>query len=73
VFTKSVHYALEDLAVSGYDVISLDWTMDPKQSRLDKHGINYLSLDVEGEEDKLGYLQSASIPSIRHLPNIQIN
>lgn len=34
VFTKSVHYALEDLAVSGYDVISLDWTMDPKQSRL---------------------------------------
>ena len=36
MFAKSVHYALEELATSGYDVISLDWTMEPNQSRLDK-------------------------------------
>ena len=33
VFAKGAHYALEDLADSAYDVIGLDWTMDPKEAR----------------------------------------
>ena len=33
VFAKRAHYALPDLASSGYDVIQIDWTMDPKDAR----------------------------------------
>lgn len=33
VFAKGGHYGLEQLAKSGYDVVGLDWTMDPKLSR----------------------------------------
>ncbi|KAJ3004117.1 hypothetical protein HKX48_001414 [Thoreauomyces humboldtii] len=33
IFARGAHYALEDLTDVGYDVISLDWTMDPKGSR----------------------------------------
>jgi len=29
-----VHYGLEDLVETEYDVIGLDWTMDPKAARL---------------------------------------
>lgn len=37
IFAKGAHYALEDLADSGYDVIGLDWTIDPTEAR-DKVG-----------------------------------
>ncbi|XP_059468498.1 uroporphyrinogen decarboxylase [Neocloeon triangulifer] len=33
VFAKGAHYALEELSKCGYDVISLDWTMDPELAR----------------------------------------
>jgi uroporphyrinogen decarboxylase len=33
VFAKGAWYALEDIAASDYDVISLDWTHDPVQAR----------------------------------------
>ena len=33
VFAKGGHYALEKLAQSGYDVVGLDWTMDPQKAR----------------------------------------
>jgi len=33
VFAKGAWYALEDLAKSEYNVISLDWTHDPEQAR----------------------------------------
>ncbi|MEZ4701929.1 MAG: uroporphyrinogen decarboxylase [Rhodothermales bacterium] len=33
VFAKGAHYALDDLADTGYDVIGLDWTMDPRAAR----------------------------------------
>ncbi len=33
VFARGSHYALEDLEKTSYDVVSLDWTMDPKQAR----------------------------------------
>ena len=33
IFAKGAWYALEDLAQSDYDVISLDWTHDPAQAR----------------------------------------
>ncbi|CAB3375692.1 Hypothetical predicted protein [Cloeon dipterum] len=33
IFAKGAHYALEELSKCGYDVVSLDWTLDPEQSR----------------------------------------
>ena len=33
VFAKGAHYALESLSESGYNVVGLDWTMDPGQAR----------------------------------------
>ena len=33
VFAKDVHFALEELADSGYEVVSLDWTIKPKHAR----------------------------------------
>ncbi|HMB90299.1 MAG TPA: uroporphyrinogen decarboxylase [Rhodothermales bacterium] len=33
VFAKGAHYALEALGQSGYEVVGLDWTMDPRQAR----------------------------------------
>jgi len=33
VFAKGAHYALEELGKSKYDVIGLDWTIDPKIAR----------------------------------------
>nr|XP_022313045.1 uncharacterized protein LOC111118050 [Crassostrea virginica] len=33
VFAKDVHFALEDLSNSGYEVISIDWTIKPTHAR----------------------------------------
>lgn len=33
VFAKDVHFALEDLSNSGYDVVSIDWTIKPTHAR----------------------------------------
>lgn len=33
IFAKGAWYALEDLADIGYDVVSLDWTIDPQYAR----------------------------------------
>ena len=33
VFAKGAHYALEALGQSGYEVVGLDWTMDPRRAR----------------------------------------
>uniref|UniRef100_A0A8C5SFW4 Uroporphyrinogen decarboxylase n=1 Tax=Laticauda laticaudata TaxID=8630 RepID=A0A8C5SFW4_LATLA len=33
IFAKNAHYALEDLAQSGYEVVSLDWTTCPQEAR----------------------------------------
>ncbi len=33
VFARGAHYALDALAAAGYDVVSLDWTMDPRRAR----------------------------------------
>uniref|UniRef100_A0A7M4FIS7 Uroporphyrinogen decarboxylase n=1 Tax=Crocodylus porosus TaxID=8502 RepID=A0A7M4FIS7_CROPO len=33
VFAKDAHYALEELAQSGYDVVGLDWTIQPREAR----------------------------------------
>ena len=33
VFAKGANYALEDLAGAGYDVVGLDWTINPKEAR----------------------------------------
>uniref|UniRef100_A0A673H1D9 Uroporphyrinogen decarboxylase n=1 Tax=Sinocyclocheilus rhinocerous TaxID=307959 RepID=A0A673H1D9_9TELE len=34
VFAKDGHYGLEDLSESGYEVVSLDWTTDPRSARI---------------------------------------
>uniref|UniRef100_A0A674NAZ4 Uroporphyrinogen decarboxylase n=1 Tax=Takifugu rubripes TaxID=31033 RepID=A0A674NAZ4_TAKRU len=33
VFAKDAHYALEDLSQSHYEVVGLDWTIDPQSAR----------------------------------------
>ncbi|KAF7659013.1 hypothetical protein LDENG_00004460 [Lucifuga dentata] len=33
VFAKDAHYALEDLSQSHYEVVGLDWTIDPRSAR----------------------------------------
>lgn len=33
IFAKGAHYALEDLGVSGYEVVGVDWTVDPAEAR----------------------------------------
>nr|XP_020638982.1 uroporphyrinogen decarboxylase [Pogona vitticeps] len=33
IFAKDAHYALEDLAQSGYEVVGLDWTIRPEDAR----------------------------------------
>lgn len=37
VFAKDVHFALEDLSNSGYDVVSIDWTIKPTHARWSFH------------------------------------
>lgn len=41
VFARGAHFAVCDLADSGYDVVSLDWTMDAAETRTQLH--NYFS------------------------------
>lgn len=33
VFARGAHYALADLSVAGFDVLGLDWTIDPRHAR----------------------------------------
>ena len=33
VFPKGAHYALHDLATCGYEVVGIDWTVDPLVAR----------------------------------------
>lgn len=33
IFAKDGHFALEELAQAGYDVVGLDWTVSPKKAR----------------------------------------
>jgi len=33
IFAKDAHYALEELSESNYEVVSLDWTIKPKNAR----------------------------------------
>ena len=33
VFPKGGHYALRDLAATDYDVIGIDWTVNPAEAR----------------------------------------
>lgn len=34
IFAKGAHYALETLSKSGYDVVGVDYTMEPREARL---------------------------------------
>lgn len=41
IFAKGAHYAVDLLGASGYDVVGLDWTVDPgwARSQLNRHGV----------------------------------
>nr|CAD7260364.1 unnamed protein product [Timema shepardi]CAD7572151.1 unnamed protein product [Timema californicum] len=50
IFAKGAHYGLEELANSGYDVIGIDWTVDPVKARAAtafKYGARDLALSSE--------------------------
>jgi len=47
IFSRGSHYALEDLSDSDFDVISLDWTMDPAKARERTRG----SITLQGNLD----------------------
>lgn len=46
VFAKDVHFALEDLSNSGYDVVSIDWTIKPTHARWSFTQHLYLSFNA---------------------------
>lgn len=33
IFAKDGHFALEELAQAGYEVVGIDWTVTPKKAR----------------------------------------
>ena len=37
IFAKGAHYAIKELSQTGYDVVSLDWTMSAKDARWGKN------------------------------------
>lgn len=47
IFAKGAWYALEDLCVSGYDVVSLDWLHDPPQAMAVANG----RVTIQGNAD----------------------
>lgn len=66
IFAKDAHYALEELATIGYDVVSIDWTISPKQARSafkDKVTIqgNLDPCALYGEPDDIDYMVSEMI------------
>ena len=38
MFAKGAHFAVSSLSVIGYDVVGLDWTMDPEKARKETEG-----------------------------------
>ncbi|KAK1165231.1 uroporphyrinogen decarboxylase-like isoform X1 [Acipenser oxyrinchus oxyrinchus] len=50
VFAKDAHYALEDLSRSRYEVVGLDWTVDPKEARARTGG----RVSLQGNMDPCG-------------------
>lgn len=34
IFAKDAHFGIKELSTSGYDVVSLDWTIDPAKARI---------------------------------------
>jgi uroporphyrinogen decarboxylase len=47
VFAKGAHYALEDLSRSGYDVVGLDWSIDPTFAKIKTQGL----VTIQGNAD----------------------
>ena len=33
IFAKGAHYAIPELSESGYEVVGLDWTIEPQEAR----------------------------------------
>ena len=47
VFARGAHYALEDLSMSDYDGMSLDWTINPESARKRTQG----NITLQGNAD----------------------
>ncbi|XP_039632541.1 uroporphyrinogen decarboxylase [Polypterus senegalus] len=78
VFAKDGHYALEDLAQSEYDVVGLDWTIDPKAARIRTGGRVALQGNLDpcalyAPKDKIGEIVKKMIEgfgSQRYIANL---
>ena len=51
VFGRGLGYALEKLAATQYDVVGLDWQMDPKTSRTRLRALSDTPESVQGNLD----------------------
>ncbi|XP_051989263.1 uroporphyrinogen decarboxylase-like [Xyrauchen texanus] len=61
VFAKDGHYGLEDLSESGYEVVGLDWTIDPSSARVRTGG----KVSLQGNMDPCAlYATKARISEI---------
>ncbi|XP_028833293.1 uroporphyrinogen decarboxylase [Denticeps clupeoides] len=61
VFAKDGHYALEDLSESHYEVVGLDWTIDPSSARVRTEG----KVSLQGNMDPCAlYAPKARISEI---------
>lgn len=55
IFAKGAHYALKEIADSGYDVMGIDWTVDPVVAREATAGKN---ITLQGNFDPCGLYAS---------------
>ena len=39
VFAKGAHYALQEIATLGYEVVQMDWTVEPELGRWGLNGL----------------------------------
>ena len=49
VFAKGAHYALQEIATLGYEVVQMDWTVEPE---LGRWGLNGLIFNWKGLSGK---------------------
>lgn len=69
LYAKGVHYALKDLSGLGYEVISLDWTMDPEAAR----NLVGTNITLQGNLDPCAlYSSPVCFVNVIHYSNIAI-
>ena len=51
------HYAIESLSTSGYNVVGIDWTMEPREARLQSDN----KVTLQGNLDPCALYGSADV------------